>query len=329
MSPALLILLAVCLAVSFFLSGMEAGVFALSRFRIRRLIREGNAQARLLYQYLENPEDFLWTIFTGNTLANFVATALAVVAVHGWLGESYHGWFWLIFLPGGLFFYAACDLLPKMLFRLYPNRLSLLFLRPFRLVHQVLRPAIWLLSLSSNLFLRWSGRKAFSGRLLGTREELRQLMQDSAAEMTTEERGLIDRVLDLQALTVSRILVPLSRVPEVTTRTSVADVLKLCREQGLTRVPVWQQEAGGPRRVAGFVNVRSILYEPDLDERKTAGDYLKPALFLDQDRRIEDAMRQLQRGGQRIAIVLDQERREVGMVSLADILKAVFGEVRL
>ena len=327
MSAALFIVLAVCLAVSFFLSGMEAGVFALSRFRIRRLVREGNPQARRLYEYLEKPEDFLWTIFAGNTLASFVATALAVLAVHGWLGP-HHDWFWLVFIPGGLLFYAACDLLPKMLFRLYPNRLCLLFLRPFRLVHQVLRPAIWLLALCSERLLRWSGGRAFSGRLFGTRDELRLLMQESASQMTTEERGMINRVLDLQTLTVSRIMAPLSRVPEVTTQTAVIDVLQVCREQGLTRLPVWQNEEGGRRRVAGFLNVRSLLYEPDLNGRKLAGDYLKPALFLDEGRRIEDALRQLQRSGQRIAIVLDQGRKEVGMVSLQDILKFVVGEFR-
>jgi putative hemolysin len=327
MSAPLFILLAVCLAVSFFLSGMEAGVFALSRFRIRRLIREGNPQARLLYQYLERPEDFLWTIFTGNTLANFVATALTVLAVHDWLRLQPER-FWLVFIPGGLLFYAAFDLLPKMLFRLYPNRLCLMFLGPFRLVHQLLRPAIWLLARSSDLLLGWAGRQALSGRLFGTRDELRQLMQESASKMTTEERSMINRVLDLQTLTVSRIMVPLARVPEVKTSSPVGEVLTLCREQGLTRLPVWEPLAGGRRRVAGFLNVRSMLYEPELDAGKTAGEYLKPALFLDEDRRVEDAMRQLQRSGQRIAIVLDRERREVGMVSLQDILKVVFGEFR-
>jgi putative hemolysin len=319
--------LAACLAVSFFLSGMEAGVFALSPFRIRRLIREGSAPARLLYQYLENTEDFLWTIFIGNTLANFVATALAVVLVHEWLGQ-YRPWFWLIFIPGGLLFYATCDLLPKMLFRLYPNRLCLLFLRPFRVVHHALHPVTWLLSRFSGLVLRWSGRQAVSGRFFGTRDELRLLMQESARQMTTEERGMINRVLDLQTLTVGRIMRPLDQAAHVSTQTPVSEVLKVCRERGVSRLPVWRQEAG-QRRVAGLLNVRSLLYAADLDLTRTAGDYLKPALYLDEERRLEDAMRQLQRGGQRLAIVLDRQRKEVGLISLQDILQVVFGEFHL
>jgi putative hemolysin len=321
------LILVVCLVVSFFLSGMEAGVFALSRFRIRRLIREGNARARLLYQHLENTEEFLWTIFVGNTLANFVAAALTVLVLHVWLG-AHHRWFWAIFIPSGLLFYAVCDLLPKMLFRLYPNRLCLIFLRPFRWVHYSLRPVVWLMAGISALVLRQAGRTRAAAGLFGSRDDLRLVMQESAQALTSEERGMINRVLDLQTLTVGRVMAPLSKVVSVTRQTPVSEVLKLCASHGVTRLPVWQGE-GDQQRVAGFLNLRSLLYEAKLDLNKTAGDYLKPALYLDEGRRLEDALHQLQHSGQRLAIVLDRARKEVGLVSLQDILKAVFGEFKL
>jgi putative hemolysin len=321
------LILVACLGVSFFLSGMEAGVFALSRFRIRRLIREGNTQARLLHQYLEHAEDFLWTIFVGNTLANYVAVVLAVVMLHDKLAGR-QPWFWLVLLPGGLLFYALGDLLPKMLFRLYPNRLCLLFLRPFRVVHALLRPAIWLLAGFSALVLRWTGRKSFAGRLFGTREELRQVMQESAQQMTSEERSLINRVLDLQTLTVERVMVPLAKAVTVSAQTPIAEVLTLCRERDVTRLPVWREEKGH-RRVAGLLNARSLFYESKLDPARTAGDFLRPTAYLMRDLRLDEAMRQIQRSGQRLAIVLDHQRKEIGLVSLHDILKVVFGDFHL
>lgn len=320
-------ILLVCLIVSFFLSGMEAGVFALSRFRIRRLVREGNTQARLLQQYLEHPEDFLWTILVGNTLANFVAVALFVAVMHDALGNR-HSLLWVLLVPSALVFYAVCDLLPKMMFRLYPTRLCLFFLRPFRAVRYALRPLVWLTSQISSFVLRWSGGRAFSGRIFGTRDELRHVMQESAQQLTTEERGMINRVLDLQSLTVARVMSPLSKAVSVTTATPVEEVLKICRERGLTRLPVWHEE-GTQRRIAGLLHLRTLLYEPELDPRKPAGAFIKPALYLDEDRLLEDAMRQLQRSGQRLAIVLDRQHKEVGLISLQDILKVVFGQFKL
>ncbi len=321
------VVLAACLGMSFFLSGMEAGVFALSRIRIRRLIREGSAQARLLHQYLENPEDFLWTILVGNTLANFVVVALAVLAMHDWMGAG-SAWFWLAFLPVGLAFYAVCDLLPKMLFRQYPNRLCLAFAPAFRVAHFCLQPAVWPLARFSRLLLRWSGGRSFSGRLFGSRDELRQLMQESARQMTSEERTLIDRVLDLQSLTVGRVMMPMARVAAVNIDAPLREVWALCRERDVTRLPVWREDRGR-RCVAGLLNARSLLYEPALDPARTAGEFLKPAIYLDAGLRLEEALRQLQHSGQRLAIVLDREKVEVGVISLHDILKVVFGDFHL
>ncbi len=328
MNPPLFILaLSMALALSFFMSGMEAGVFALSRLRVRRLVRAGNPRAKLLHGYLKNSEDFLWTILVGNTLANFIAVCLTVVQLQDWLKES-PVLFWLVFVAGGLVFYGLFELLPKMLFRLYPNRLCLLFSRPFSTVHSLLRPLVWLMAQFSALVLRWSGGKIFTGHLFGSRDELRLVMQESAQGLTSEERGMINRVLDLQNRTVKEITMPLSKVVAVTTQTPATEVLRLCRERSMSRLPVWEGE-GAQRRIAGLVNLRSLLYVADLDPSKTAGDYLKPAAYLDEDVRLEIALRHLQRSGQRLAIVLGRDRKEIGVVSLQDILKAIFGEVTL
>src|SRR3954464_14187943 len=75
------------LVLSFLFSGMEAGVLALNRLRVRQLMRAGNRRAQALHQYLEKPEDFLWTILIGNTLANFIAVGSLVYLLHRWLGQ--------------------------------------------------------------------------------------------------------------------------------------------------------------------------------------------------------------------------------------------------
>jgi len=45
--------------------------------------------------------------------------------------------------------------------------------------------------------------------------------------------------------------------------------------------------------------------------------------------RLEIALRRMQRAGQRLAIVLTRDRQEAGVVALEDILKLMFGEVKL
>src|SRR6266850_4576877 len=319
------IVFGVCLGLSFILSGMEAGVFALSRLRIRQQMRAGRRSAEVLHNYLEHPENFLWTILVGNTVANFMILGWLIAVLHRQL-QGHLLWFVILFSVVVFLFYAFFDLLPKMLFRSFPNRLCLLLARPFGALHLALRPLVALVEWFSGMLLRWRGGKTFTGHLFGNREELRLVMQESAQGFTSEERMMINRVLDLQALTVRRAMKPISLAPAVTTVTPISDVLALCRERKVTRLPVWETR-DGQRRIRGLVSLNTLLFHSEPDMNKPVGDYMKPALFLAEDMRLEVALRRMQRSGQRLAIVLGREGREIGLVTLQDVLKVIFGEV--
>ena len=319
--------LAGCLAMSFLFSGMEAGVFALSRLRIRRLAHAGRHSARLLYGFLENPEDFLWTILVGNTLANFLILGWIIVKLHEWLMWQ-HAMIVVIFAAAVFLFYALFDLLPKMLFRAHPNQLCLATAGVFRPVHFVLRPLVWLMKAASTILLSRTGGGAFTGRLFGNREEMRAVMQESAQALTSDERAMVNRVLDLQNFTVRQIATPLAQAVAVEAQAPVRNVLALAREKKLSRLPVWETR-DGRRRIAGLLALDILLFRGDLELEKPASAYMAPALFIDEGMRLEIALRLMQRAGHRLAIVLGRDRREAGIVSLEDILKVMFGEVKL
>ncbi|MBI4662875.1 MAG: DUF21 domain-containing protein [Verrucomicrobia bacterium] len=325
--PLFILFVGLCVALSFLFSGMEAGVFALSRLRIRRQARTGHRRAALLHGYLEDPENFLWSILIGNTLATFLALSMIVVALFDAMSKQ-PVVFFVVFLAIAFLFYALCDLLPKMLFQLFPTRLCLALAVPFRFIHLSLSPLVSLLTWFSNRLLRLTGGTSLRRHLFASRSELRMATQETAQGLTSEERGMIARVLDLQNLTVRSIAVSLPRVTGVAQQTPAKEVLKLCQEHGLTRLPVWQGE-GSTRRIAGVANLRSFLYAADFDSEKPIGAYVTPALYLREDLRLEEALRRMQRSGQRLAIVLSTDHRELGVVSLQDILKVIFGEISL
>jgi putative hemolysin len=134
-----------CLFLSFVLSGMESGLLSLSPIRIRRLMNDGNKNARVLFEYLENYERFLWTIIVGNSIALFVIMALGswriLNSTDGWLMKIFGYWFPLL----GIVYFLG-DLLPKILFHKYPNRLTLAMTRPFQIVDFFLKPIVWLVA---------------------------------------------------------------------------------------------------------------------------------------------------------------------------------------
>jgi len=319
--------LGLCLLLSFLLSGMEAGVFALNRLRVRRLARAGKPSAKLLQGFLENPEKFLWTILVGNTLANFLILGFTLAKIHEWfLGN--HILDIAVFAVAVFLFYAFFDLLPKMLFRAHPNSFCLSASNVFRIVYLTLSPLVLIVADVSRTILKLTGAQAFTGRLFGNREEMRAVMQESAQALTSDERAMINRVLDLQNFNVGQIATPVAKMMSVEKATPVADAMMLAREKNVSRLPVWETR-DGRRRIAGLIAVNTLLFSTALDRQNPASMHMTPALFMEEDVRLEIALRRMQRAGQRMAIVLAHDGSEVGIVTLEDILKLMFGEVKL
>jgi CBS domain containing-hemolysin-like protein len=322
----LLIVFVASFAASFLFSGMEAGALAINRLRIRQLARKGNPNAAVLSSFLDTPERLLWTILVGNTLATLTAVTLMVNVLFDFIWHK-PIWFWIGMAGTVFFIYAICDLLPKMMFRAFPNRLCLLFAKPFAFFARLLSPLVFILQWLATGLAHWSGASV-SGTLFGNRDEMRLVMQESAQNLSSEERTMITRVLELQNIPVGKIAIPLDQVISVNTKTPMKEVLVLCQEHKLNRLPVYA-EVGSQRRIAGIISLRTVLYRHNMQPDDLAERYLKPALYLDEDTRLETALTRLQRSGERLAIVLARDKREIGLVSLQDILRTVFGDVSI
>jgi putative hemolysin len=321
----ILVLLAalLCVALSFLFSGMETGVLALNRFRVRQLMRTGDRRAAVLHGFLQNPEDFLWTILVGNTVVNFVIFSLGFLQLQKGLGHR-PVLEVLVFLAGVFVFYILCELAPKTVFQRYPNRLSLAMAFPFRWIHRMLAPLVSVVAWFSRGLLHWTGGRTHTGRLFGSRDELRFVMQEAAPDLTREEKVMINRVLDLPNRRVRHVMVPMSNVTCVMADTPMRQALALCRDRNLTRVPAFDSRT---KRVAGMVNLEHILYSTDIDPEKPVRDYLQPALFLPEDMLLEEALRRMQHTGWRQAVVLGPNNQETGIISLQDVFKVIFGDV--
>ena len=72
----LLITVLTLLTLSAFFSGAETAVMSLDRYQIISLADDGNAPAKRLLHYLENPEIFFSIVLLGNTFANISAASL-------------------------------------------------------------------------------------------------------------------------------------------------------------------------------------------------------------------------------------------------------------
>jgi putative hemolysin len=323
-----IIMLPACLAVSFLCSGMEAGLFTLGRWRIVQQMRAGQKRATRLYRYLEETENFLWTVLVGNTVAFFGAMWIVAVALLEAV-ESNDALFWVCFFGAAFLFYMLCDLLPKTLFRKFPNRLCLIMASPFGLLHLLLSPLVSIVEGIATLLLLWTGGKIYKGQAFSNRNELRLLMDDTSSEsLTSEERAMVHRVFDLNNVSVRQLAIPFNRSPMVSGGDSVGEVMAQFRDIPENVLAVWGDDSRR-KRIIGFVEVKRLIFSERVQGDEQVEKFLRPALYLNEDLRLHEALRRMQRSGQRIAVVMARDRREIGLITLEQILRFIFGEVKL
>ena len=317
-----IVLIIVSAFISFIFSGIEAGVYSINRSRIKKQMQEGDKGASLLLNFQREPENFYLTVLLGNAIANGV---FAVVLILLLLKISSAALFWSLFLLCVFSLFTVCNLLPKKLFSLFPDKLSLAVARPFRVIQFMLAPFVSLIKALFGKTLTGAMGQTLAKPLFRSREELKKLMEDSDDCLSDEERTMISQVLRLSERTLGQVAIPLNLSVTASADSPISSVVDLCKDHRIARVPIWKF-VGGQRKVVGIVTLKTSLYKEDFDSDKPASEYMQPALFLPADLKVEAALKRMQRSGQWLAIVTSESQKEAGIVSLQDILKVVFSD---
>jgi putative hemolysin len=323
MSPLVILsIVVVCLLGSFFFSGIETGILAFNRVRLRAMVRKKDRRALILARALEHPDRFLATSLVGNTIVNTIAATL----VGYLLLEPNPRWGgWAAFLVMASVLYVICELVPKSLFRQFPTRLSVAMADLLNAASIVLLPVVWVFSLLTSVLLRTFGETKPREQIFVTREELKRLVLDSEAggEVTPEERRMIDEVFNLRHITLDQIMTPMKQVATVLATGTAAEIVRSSRDSGYSRLPA----LGADGSIAGVISVYDVLFDAEPTANKTARQYLRRAHTFPAQTPIDEAMQRLRATQQPLAIVVDKSQRPAGIVTIEDMLVKLIGEI--
>src|SRR5437868_13660144 len=82
-----IIIIIVCLLLSFFFAGSETALMAFSRARMLRLEKKGNRSAGIVNRLLDARERLIGALLLGNNAVNIAASSLATSVFLVWFGD--------------------------------------------------------------------------------------------------------------------------------------------------------------------------------------------------------------------------------------------------
>jgi putative hemolysin len=323
-----LLLVAVLILLNAAFAGSELALISLREGQLNRLEEKGGS-GRVLARLARDPNRFLSTIQIGITLAGFLASATAAVALAEPLVPFLSGIVGGAARPVAIFGVTIVLTFVTLVFgELAPKRIAMqraegwgmVAARPLALIARVARPAIWLLSWSSDLVVRAFGVDPSKQREEVTEEELREMVA-MQPELSEEERGIIQGAFDFADRSLRQVVVPRPAVVAIADTATAADTARTLASTGHTRAPVYGRDLD---EVLGTIHLRDLV---DADPDTPIGGRVKEVLMLPETVTCLDALRTMQVERQQMVIVINEHGGTEGIVTIEDLLEEVVGEI--
>jgi len=166
----------------------------------------------------------------------------------------------------------------------------------------------------ASLFLPKNSSPTVARSLVNSREELKELMRETALGLTADEKELIANSLTLSVRTLEKITKPFSEATVFYDNDVLETVLSRSAQKPYTRAPVLESKpdhkANGSTRAVGILNIKNILFdETNPDPRSLILPWTDKGLRLPQDMELESALRRMQSRRARMAIVTRKQFR--------------------
>lgn len=307
-----------------FFASTETGYTALSRITVRQMLKAREKNATLVSKLRANLDSLISTALIGTnlvtTLISSVATAYAM-EVFGAACVSY-----ATALVSVLVIIFS-EIIPKTYAALRPKETAVMSARPIAVIQKLLFPVVWLFGGLSRLINFVEGRLIKERRPLVTEEELRTLLDVGKDEGTLEavETQMLVRLFDFSDLRVRDIMRHRSFVKYVPVDAAYSDVIHLFNS-GYSRLPVWK---GSPETIVGVLHYKSVLFahKEITESRDFVKICMKKAVVLPETLTALEALKRFKEEKDSFAIVLDEYGSNAGIVTMDDILSAVFGRL--
>jgi len=155
--------------------------------------------------------------------------------------------------------------------------------------------------------------------------DIGSLAQAAAREgkITQAESNLVANAVRLDDIPVSHVLTPRPVVTAVEADLTVGDVLRLYPSVPHGRLPVWEQN---PDRIVGVVRRRDILKAAGDNRREVRiRELMGKAHVVPENATLADALHDLVRAHQHLAVVVDEFGAFAGVITLEDVFESLLG----
>ncbi len=320
-----LLIIVIFFILSGFFSGIETGLISLDRLKLEQEAK-GSKKKKQILTFLEKPDLIFGTTLFGTNISVVIVSSLSIFLINilnrkPEINISEHTA--TLIIAGFVLIFA--ELIPKALYRDYPNRLVSKGFPMLKFFSYIFTPFVKFVSILDNLLAKLFKLPQQSRVNFVSREDLSFMLSEAKDDgvLHEDQMEMLEDALEFSELDAENVMIHRTDIVAFPLDTSIEDVISIAKEKGFTRFPVYENDLD---------NIKGILIIYDLLKQKNhqglkVSDFIRNAFFAPETMDVNKLLTEMQKEKVSMAIIMDSFGGTAGVITIEDILEEIVGEI--
>ncbi len=310
-----------------FFAASETAFLSITRVTLHQMLKKDggkkNSPAKKIQHLKKDTNKLLSLILIGINFITSLTSGLAATIAIKLAGNSGSAYATAII---SFVLIVFGEIMPKTVASVYSVQTASIFATPLLILEKVLFPVVWIFSTITNGITKVLTHFVTENRDLITEEELKSLIAvgENEGTLETSEKRMLYKIFEFTDLKVHDIMRHKSHVqfvPENATYDQIADIFA---QTGYSRLPVCRNSF---EEVLGVLYYKNVLLEGRVikESENLAVRCMRPALFIPETITATELLQKFRKENVNFAVAVDENGSNIGIVTMDDIMRAVFG----
>lgn len=328
------LLIVITILLSGFFSGSEIAFISANRLKLEIKARRGTHGAAALSYFLKNPETFLSTTLIGNNIVNVTYATLMTLFMSDTLIQAYSavsgvppsavGLLALQTTVASVIIMLLGEILPKAVFRTYPDSFISGLAGTIRVLSILLHPLVLLANASSGALIRLLRIDPHPQPIYFGRSDIellfREIGDNSNGTLDKDDSEILTNVLELSNIRVRDSMVPRTDIVAVEKSADLRQARDTFIKSGFSKLPVYDDSIDN---IIGVVVAYDLFKQP-----RSLTEILRPVKHVPVTQKSRDLLDEFRKQQLNLAIVIDEYGGTAGLITIEDLLEEVVGDIQ-
>ena len=218
-------------------------------------------------------------------------------------------------------------LIPKVLGFKYAEVIGRSTVYFFIVLTKIFKYPVKMINYFSNMLLKPFNEKTNFSQTRLSEDEIRIILSEGVetGAIDKTEHEIIDNIFEFVDLRVNEVMVPRTEMVAVDLKEEFETVVQKIIQTGHSLIPAFEDSADN---IVGVIHTKDFMRAYIAGRNPDLRKLVRPAYFVPESKLISEILKEMQKRGERIAIVTDEYGGTEGVITLEDILEEIVGDIK-